>query len=330
MKGTSIITQSRLKWVFLIILVFPLILLAGTNSKASNVSCGTYEVRVSSGYLALRSAPAYDSSNEKGALYTGERVEVVQPTSTAYAYVYAPKFGLYGYVNADYLIPVNYSYSYESYSTMTVSVASGYLALRSWKEYNYANEIGKLYSGDTVEVLDASDYRYWYVYAPKLRNYGYVDCNYLYGDQSWRYQYPSYDTMTVSVASGYLALRTWKEYNSANEIGKLYTGDIVQVIDTGDSTYWYVYVPKLGKYGYVDRRYIFGSVAYTTYPRWTVRVSSGYLALRTEKAYDSSNEIGKLYSGEVVEAIDTSDPSYWYVYSYKLGLYGYVNSNYLY
>ena len=35
------------------------------------------------------------------------------------------------------------------------------------------------------------------------------------------------------------------------------------------------------------------------------------LALRNAKAYDSSNEIGKLNNGETVQVIDSSDPSYY-------------------
>lgn len=63
---------------------------------------------------------------------------------------------------------------------------------------------------------------------------------------------------------------------------------------------------------------------------WTVIVDPGYLALRTDKAFDASNEIGELYTGDTVEVIDASDAVYWYVYSYTLCAYGYVNCNYLY
>ena len=63
---------------------------------------------------------------------------------------------------------------------------------------------------------------------------------------------------------------------------------------------------------------------------YTVSVSKGYLALRTAKAYDKSNEIGELYTGDTVEVTDTSDSTYWYVYSPKLNKSGYVNKNYLY
>ena len=62
---------------------------------------------------------------------------------------------------------------------------------------------------------------------------------------------------TVSVSKGYLALRTAKAYDDKNEIGELYTGDVVQLLETSDTKYWYVYSPRLMKYGYADCNYIF-------------------------------------------------------------------------
>ena len=209
----------------------------------------------------------------------------------------------------------------------SVSVSKGYLALRTAKAYDSSNEIGELYTGDTVEVMDTSDNTYWYVYSAKLGKSGYVNRNYLVaqGDGS----YAGGSSYTVSVSKGYLALRTAKAYDSKNEIGELYSGDTVQVQDTSDSTYWYVYAPKLGKSGYVNRNYLVGGGSYTGGSSYTVSVSSGYLALRTAKAYDSSNEIGELYSGDTVQVQDSSDGTYWYVYAPKLGKSGYVNRNYL-
>ena len=78
--------------------------------------------------------------------------------------------------------------------------------------------------------------------------------NYLIGTGS---SSPSVVTKTVSVAKGYLALRTAKAYDESNEIGELYSGDTVQVQDTSDSTYWYVYSPKLNKSGYVNKNYLY-------------------------------------------------------------------------
>ena len=136
----------------------------------------------------------------------------------------------------------------------------------------------------------------------------------------------SANTYMVSVPTGYLALRTQMLYDSRNEIGQLYNGDTVEVNDYSDPTYWYAYSPKYDSYGYVNKNYLISMNS----AAWTVSVSKGYLALRNAKAYDASNEIGQLYSGDTVQLIDTSDSQYWYVYSQKLGKNGYVNKDYLY
>ena len=74
---------------------------AAKNLPESGDGCHTVRV---DGYLALRSAPSYDASNEIGRLYTGD---IVQRTSSntvgSYIEVYSPKYGAYGYVNAGFL-----------------------------------------------------------------------------------------------------------------------------------------------------------------------------------------------------------------------------------
>ncbi len=286
----------------------------------------SYTVSVAKGYLALRTAKAYDSSNEIGELYTGDTVQVLNMDDSTYWYVYSPKYKKSGYVNKNYLAGSTPS---PSGTTYTVSVAKGYLALRTAKAYDSRNEIGELYTGDTFTATDTSDNTYWYGYSPKYNKYGYVNRNYLAGSTPA----PSGTTYSVSVATGYLALRTAKAYDSSNEIGELYTGDTFTVTDTSDNTYWYGYSPKYGRYGYVNRNYLAGAgssgssgVSGSTY---TVSVATGYLALRTAPAYDYSNEIGELYTGDTFTATDTSGSTYWYGYSPKYGRYGYVNRNYL-
>ena len=54
-----------------------------------------------------------------------------------------------------------------------------------------------------------------------------------------------------------MALRSAMGYDAANEIGELNTGDTVVVIDSSSDKYWYVYSPRLMKYGYADCNYIF-------------------------------------------------------------------------
>ncbi|MBQ1311955.1 MAG: hypothetical protein IIY55_08915, partial [Blautia sp.] len=64
------------------------------------------------------------------------------------------------------------------------------------------------------------------------------------------------ESYTVQVSKGYLALRSAKAYDSANELGALVSGDTVVVTDKSDSTYWYCYSTKHGKYGYVNKNYL--------------------------------------------------------------------------
>ena len=143
-------------------------------SSQTIMASDTYQVGVSKGYLALRSAMAYDSSNEIGELYSGDTVEVTEYTTSDYWYVYSPKLNRSGYVNNDYLYFLS-SQPTSSSGSYTVSVAKGYLALRSAKAYDSSNEIGQLYSGDTVTVSDSSDPQYWYVYSPKLNLSGRIN-----------------------------------------------------------------------------------------------------------------------------------------------------------
>lgn len=307
---------SAVRKLLLAVIVFTMVLtVQGKNELCYADADYTYSVCVSEGYLALRSAKAYDHSNEIGRLYPGYTVEVMDCSDYTYWYVYSPALDKYGFVNSNYLIST-------IGSAWTVRVDSGYLALRNAMAYDASNEIGKLYTGETVWVYDASDYTYWYVYSPKHDRYGYVNREYLYGGSIGG----SGETRIVSVSSGYLALRTAKAFDYSNEIGALYSGETVQLLDTRDSQYWYVYSPKLGRSGYVNKDYLVGGKGGESR---TVSVNSGYLALRSAKAFDVNNEIGELYTGDTVNLIDTSDDTYWYVYSPKYGKSGYVNRNYL-
>lgn len=301
--------KALLKWAAL----FAIVVAASLSGTRTVRAADEYTVTVASGYLALRNAKAYDEKNEIGELYTGETVEVTDSSGATYWTVYSPKHKKYGYVNRKYLA--------SPASSRTVKVDSGYLALRNAKAYDEKNEVGELYTGDTVYIANTSDATYWLVYAPSLKKGGYVNKKYLekvtYGE-----------SRTVKVDKGYLALRNAKAYDEKNEIGELYTGDTVQLIDTSDSDYWYVYSPKHGKNGYVNKDYLTGGAPDASFTK-TVSVNKGYLALRSAKAYDDKNEIGELYTGDTVKVIDSSDSTYWYVYSPKHEKNGFVNKDYL-
>lgn len=235
-----------------------------------------------------------------------------------------------------------------SYTTYYAKVEKNYLAIRSAKSYDASNELGKLYTGDKIYVIDSSTGQYWYCYAPNLGIYGYINSSYLVANKPSNSGYytgqgtaPSnYTTYYAKVEKNYLAIRSAKSYDASNELGKLYTGDKVYVIDSSTGQYWYCYAANLGIYGYINSSYLVtskpsNSGAYPSssdYTVWTVNNVTNYLALRTAPAYDASNEIAKLYVGDVVYVYSSSytnfTDTYWYVYSPTYG-WGYVNSNYI-
>jgi uncharacterized protein YgiM (DUF1202 family) len=61
---------------------------------------------------------------------------------------------------------------------------------------------------------------------------------------------------TVSVASGYLALRNAPSYDASNEFGKLYSGDVVQLVGAASGSYVQVYSMKFGTYGWVNAGFL--------------------------------------------------------------------------
>ena len=134
---------------------------------------------------------------------------------------------------------------------------------------------------------------------------------------------------TVKVKKGYLALRNGRSFKKENEIGKLYNGDTVIhcPVGTDKNGYWYVYSPGLNKFGFVNSDYLKYKKAYRK--NYKVKVKSGYLALRSKKSFDPSNEKGQMYTGDTVILLNSSDKTYWTVYSPLLEKTGYTNRKYL-
>ena len=148
----------------------------------------------------------------------------------------------------------------------TVQSETGYIEMRTDDVYTPNNEIGAIWNDDIVVVLDRSGFDFWYAYSPSLGYYGFVSPDHLYyieneyadDDQDAYIDYDfTDDDYSVYVATGYLALRNAPEYDYANEIGCLYTGDVVTLTGTGYGQYWLVYSPQYGQYGYVNSNYLF-------------------------------------------------------------------------
>lgn len=286
-------------------------------------------------------------------LENGNTVTVEDKNSDPYWKIYIEAEEITGYIDRHYL--TTEAAAVTDPTTYYVVNTPAYLSVVDSTSSDY-KELERMNNGSTLTVLAKPAGDFWYVYANGSKIYGYVLSSYLsttaptpspsaapaqtnssqrvFGAGSPPSSYQG--VYTTSVAKGYLALRNAKSFDSSNELGELYNGDQVYAIDTSE-TYWYVYAPSLGMYGYVNSDYLqsgtAGRRASSTGPSgstlYYASVSSGYLALRTEKSYDEANEIGPIYNGEEVWVIDSSTGTYWYVYSPTLDAYGYVNSNYL-
>ena len=248
--------MKKMTAVFLIVLTF---MITALPVSAGEISYSVYTVSGTTYYLALRSEASYKASNEIAKLVNGEIVIVASTTvyNGDYWYVYGQKAHKWGYVNKNYLTKSS-GYVANYYVTGTTY----YLALRNAMAYDAANEIGKLKNGEKVQVLNSnmSNPDYWYVYAPTLDKYGYVNRNYLSASSSGSSSSSSSKTSgtkkTVTGTTYYLALRSDPSYKFENEIGMLKNGETVYVQKTGYGAYVYVYAPSLDKYGYVNANYL--------------------------------------------------------------------------
>ena len=141
-------------------------------------------------------------------------------------------------------------------------------------------------------------------------------------------------TYVVNVKDGYLALRTKPSDSGKYEFGQLYKGEKVEVIKKATNNYWIVYSYKYNKRGYVNRNYLIpvrttNNANQNAQNIKTVRVSSGFLALRNKMSNADSSIIQKLFNGAKVLVLRRQNATFWYVRDLASGKYGFVNRNYL-
>ncbi|MBQ1546315.1 MAG: SH3 domain-containing protein [Clostridia bacterium] len=311
-----------------------------------------------------------DSAKIIGQLSLGDEVKLLSSDSVLYYCILQESTGIQGYVKKAYLTDEK-----AAVCKSEEFFASKQIPLYDTRKSDH-KEIQKINSGDAVTVLAKTSGDYWFVNHSGSKSYGYVKCTDLsntkpsssskaasstaskaasstapkpastpqatgyttgYGNAP-----VNYSVYYAKVNSGYLAIRSAKSFDASNELGRMYTGATVYVVDKSTGTYWYCYQPDIGIYGYVNSSYLVTNYpggttnnnANNEYTVWTVSVSSGYLAIRTTAARaDDTNVMGKLYSGDKVYVYSFSyvnfSDQYWYVYSPSLGMWGYVDSNYI-
>lgn len=331
---------------------FEKIKLFGNNGNAEK-SLGEYYVTGCIDVVKIREKPD-EESTVLTKLVNGEKVALVEKGEDEYWKVSIEAEEITGYMPNYYL--TNEKDAVIDPVKRYVKLEKGEnLIIRSLPETDAA-AIGILEIGQEVTLMADMSGKFDYIYVADQKIYGYAESSKL-SENPVELKKTSDDENSsdeivqkeicgpgaaptsnqgqfyVYVQKGYLALRNAKVFDSSNEIGKMYNGDCILAIKTNEK-YWYVYSPSLGMYGYVNSEYL------TTTPMGTgqnrssgmkyyANVNTGYLALRSAPAYDSSNEIGKIANGQEVNVIDTSEDPYWYVYVPGLGQSGYVNSEYL-
>ncbi len=282
---------------------------------------GTVKV---SGSLNVRKGPG-TSYASVGKLYNGDKVTVTGSTGDWYVISFN---GGTGYVSSAYITKggaqetATPTAKPESF-TGTVKV-SGSLNVRKGPGTSYAS-IGKLYNGDKVTVTGSSGS--WYVISFNGGT-GYVSSAYITkgGTQETATPTAKPESFTGTVkVSGSLNVRKGPGTNYT-AIGKLYNGDKVTV--TGSSGSWYA-ISFSGSTGYVSSAYIVKDSDSQETPGGE-EDSEGYVlasALNVRSGPGTNyNILGKLYSGDLVEIVGSTNG--WYKIDYNGGT-GYVSAGYI-
>ena len=72
--------------------------------NSTTTAAGTVTVKnLQEGYLAIRTAPAFQFENEIGKLYNGMKVQITGGYQNGYVWVYSPDLGISGYVNQSFI-----------------------------------------------------------------------------------------------------------------------------------------------------------------------------------------------------------------------------------
>ena len=120
-------------------------------------------------------------------------------------------------------------------------------SVNGWDRISYNGMIGFIHGGNVAASYTAP--------APvQTSTKSYFDNNWTQTARNMNNYSGEY--RTVYVETGFLALRTTPEYDDANIMGQLYTGDTVQLIGGTDGSYVRVYSPKIGTHGWVNAGFL--------------------------------------------------------------------------
>lgn len=220
-----------------------------------------------------------------------------------------------------------------------------------YKDHNIESTVLAILSnGDPVEFILEENGVFYYVIDPSSGLVGYIRSDALVGSLDEVIDIDSAkEVEKISLGEYYVtglegALSLLDAPGSGNKtVAFLENGYRVALIEQTSSKYWYVFDYHSGEYGYVQKGYLTddpdkvtsGTPIYVEpsskiiVADYVVSDTKNYLALRSAPSSSSSVEIGKTYNGNVVGLIEKTNSTFWYVYDYNSGMYGYVKCAYL-
>jgi uncharacterized protein YgiM (DUF1202 family) len=312
-----------------------------------------YYVSSEDGYTEL-----YDDHNIESAvlanLPNGSPVEFISEENSVFTYVTDRSTNLTGYVRSEDLVSslddVIGSDTEEDIEAISlgdyyVTGVDDKVALRDAPD---GNTVVYVCNGYHVALIERTGTNWWYVFDYISGEYGYIKNGYLTDDPSKVVSGTAVEVKPAALSDktivadymvdgvkNYLAIRSMPSSSSDVEIGKSYNGNIVGLIEKTNSTFWYVYDYNSGLYGYVKCQYldymydVYSNTSSLGRDEYIVTDTKNYLALRSEPKDSEKVEIGKTYNGNVVRVEEYYSNTYWYVYDYNSGVYGYVKCKYL-
>ena len=213
-----------------------------------------------------------------------------------------------------------------------------------YKEANAdSTALARLGNGDPVEYLYDENSKFVYVLDHGSGLYGYMLSDELVAsledveDATAAEDLDSLGDYYVTKTKTSLSLRSEANSDSA-VIAELYNGDMVALLERTTNKFWYVYDYSSGNSGYVLKAYLtddYNAVNYdkdeaaTVIGTYYVVGTENYLAIRSAPSSSADVITGKTYNGYEVGLIERTNDTFWYIYDYNSGLYGYVKCAYL-
>lgn len=203
--------------------------------------------------------------------------------------------------------------------------------------------LARLGNGDPVEYFYDENSKFVYALDHGSGLYGYMLSDELVAsledvdDSTDAEDLDSLGDYYVTKTKTSLSLRSEANSDSA-VVMELYNGDMVALLERTTNKFWYVYDYSTGNSGYVLKAYLtedYDDVKYdedeatTVIGTYYVVGTENYLAIRSELSSSSEVIIGKTYNGYEVGLIEKTNGTFWYIYDYNSGLYGYVKCAYL-